>query len=246
MEAHERIILSLDGFSTLWKAREVAESLDTVGLTVKINDLLDEYGSRAVEFFKEKGFRVFADPKIFDIPTTAARRIARWRDAGADFVTVHAMGGVPMMQAAVEAAGRTTKVLAVTVLTSVGSGDSRCIPKDIAWKDAIANAVTDLASDAREARVHGIVSSPQELKVLAWMRENDFCPPILVTPGVRLERITKDDQKRVATPAEAIANGADYLVIGRPILAPSSGIGTPRTAFWRIVEDIKSVLPVPV
>ncbi len=243
MEAYERVILSLDGFSTLWHAREVAESIGVAGLTVKMNDLLDEYGSRAVEFFKEKGFRVFADPKIFDIPTAAARRTARWRDAGADFVTVHAMGGIPMMQAAVEAAGRRTKVLAVTVLTSVGENESTRFFKNMEWKDAMAEMVTNLVSDAHEAKVHGIVISPQELNLVTWMRKAGFCPPLLVTPGVRLVRNEKDDQKRIATPAEAIAGGADYLVVGRPIVTPPAGLGTPRDAFWRIVQDISSVLP---
>lgn len=236
MKPHERIILSLDGFITLYKALAAVNDIGIKGTIVKANDLLDEYGARAAEFFAANGFRLFADVKILDIPTTAARRTKRWRDAGAEFLTVHASGGGGMMEACVEAAGDKMKILAVTVLTSFTNSDASHI-----FGCTAEHMAGNLAYSAYLAGVHGIIASPKDLASpgMCHLKKSGLLPPLIITPGVRPEWAAKNDQERTATPAEAISVGADYLVIGRPIFNPPPEIGSPAEAFARIVEEIK-------
>lgn len=151
---------------------------------------------------------VFADLKLHDIPTTvagAAHAVAK-HDVGA--VTVHASGGADMVQAAVDAAPEVA-VLAVTVLTSLTDDDLAAL----GWPGPDAQ-VPRMASLAVEAGAAGIVCSPSEV---AAVRAAVGSGPLLVTPGVRPAGSTADDQRRVATPAEALAAGADLVVVGRPI-----------------------------
>ena len=236
MLPHERIILSLDGFSDIEAALVAVKEIGVTGTIVKMNDLCDRYGVQAVKVFRDEGFLPFADMKILDIPDTAARRTAQWRAAGAKFLTVHASGHDKMMKACVEAAGDDMKILAVTVLTSFNHTASMHV-----FGRAPQHMVHEFAFSAARSGVHGIVASLQEvaeLRANAVRCNGASCPRLIVTPGVRPLWAAKNDQERVATPAEAIRAGADYLVIGRPIFKPSPEIGTPYDAFQRIVHEI--------
>ncbi len=240
MEPQERIILALDGFTTIGEALTAVRAIGIPGIIVKMNDLLDEYGASAVGVFKEKGYRVFADMKVHDIPDTAARRTARWRNAGADFLTVHASGHDEMMKRCVAEAGDKMKILAVTVLTSFDHTVAMHV-----FGSAPQYMVTELAASARVAGVAGLIISPQELRALrGYAFASNWSPqPLMVTPGVRPAWAAKNDQKRTATPAKAIRDGADHLVIGRPIWKPPPEIGSPKEAFARIVDEIRGALP---
>jgi len=179
---------------------------------------------------------VFVDLKLHDIPhqvENAARVLA---EAGADLMTVHALGSTKMVAAAAKGvadagqdAGSRTRILAVTVLTSMGDDDLALIGIDA----TPAAEVARLASMAVEAGADGIVCSPIEA---ALVRDCVGGEPLIVTPGVRPAGSAVGDQVRVATPASAIANGATMLVIGRPISAAPD----PLFAFESIIDELKN------
>lgn len=156
--------------------------------------------------------RIFLDLKLHDIPATVGLAMAAASRLGADLITVHAQGGEAMLKAAVDKAGR-TGVLAVTVLTSLNPAEMNEL--DSAHREPGA-LVRTLAARAVAAGCYGLVASGQEAALL----RREFGPgPALVIPGIRpaWAQVAGDDQKRTATPAEAVRDGADYLVIGRPI-----------------------------
>jgi len=192
-----RIIIALDGISEK-EALRVAKIMKGHVWGFKINDLLFE-GLDIIGKFKRFG-HVFADAKLYDIPNTVKNSVARLSKAGADMITVHSSGGIEMMKAAKQSAGR-SKILAVTVLTS--KSDSRMVAM--------------LTKDAIKAKVDGIICSGLELKNIRRIPESQSL--LKVVPGIRPEwYLKKDDQKRTMTPERALKFGADYLVIGRPVL----------------------------
>ncbi len=156
--------------------------------------------------------KIFLDLKLHDIPATVGLAMASAARLGADMITVHAQGGLAMMRAAVERAGQ-TRVLAVTVLTSLNPADMNELSPE---NRAPGGLVRILAARALEAGCHGLVASGHEV---AALRQNFGPEPRLVIPGIRpaWAQVAGDDQKRTATPREAVAGGADFLVIGRPI-----------------------------
>jgi len=212
----KNIIVALDGMDkdkALYIANEIKEYI----WGIKLNDLLDRYGVDIITEFKNKGINVFADPKLKDIPNTVKNRVKHYENAGADFVTVCADGGVEMVKSAVDNT-KNCKVLVVTVLTSLDKEQCLHIYDDVPF-----GAVRRFASDAVRAGAEGIICSPMELMLkLTEIKVTDKymfgeCLNI-VTPGIRPKWYCKeDDQKRITTPYEAMKNGADYLVIGRPI-----------------------------
>ena len=169
-----------------------------------------EWGSTAVERAAEHGAEVFLDLKLHDIPATVSGAAAAASDLGVSWLTVHASGGPRMLTSAVEAVGGRTRVLAVTVLTSIDDAEAQAL----GWPGPIADRVASWAAVAEECGCAGVVASPQEASRLRRERGADFA---LVTPGVRPSGVEQADQSRVATPAEAIAAGADLIVIGRPL-----------------------------
>ncbi len=179
-----------------------------------------------VRELKAAGYRVFLDLKLYDIGETVKRAVVQVARVGIDFLTVHASAAV--MQAGAEGRGKSDlKLLAVTVLTSVDDSDLR--------KDGYSRGVSELVElrvrNAMKAHMDGLICSPLEV---ARVREIAGADATLVTPGVRSAGAAKGDQKRVATAAEAIANGADYVVIGRQITrAPD-----PREAMLRILDEL--------
>lgn len=192
------IIIALDGISER-EALRIARLMSGLVWGFKINDLL--FGGVAIIRKLKKFGRVFADAKLHDIPNTVAHSVERLSAAGADMITVHASGGVPMMAAAKQKAGR-SKILAVTVLTSEKENK---------------RALVALTRSALEAGVDGIVSSGRDLEHLRSVPGSERL--FKVVPGIRPSRYrARDDQKRTVTPSAARMLGADYLVIGRPIL----------------------------
>lgn len=202
------VIVALD-MPSLEEAERLATSLvdDVGGFKVGMELLMGE-GPRAISAIADIGLPVFADAKLHDIPNTVGRAAERIRSAGARWVTVHAAGGVSMIEAAVKGMGG-SGVLAVTMLTSLGGEDLPVIGVDMTPTDYVER----LAGLAEAAGAEGVVCSPEEIATVRHAK-----PGLRIfTPGVRPETHEPGDQRRVATPERALADGADYLVIGRPI-----------------------------
>lgn len=178
-----------------------------------------------------KGPPLFLDLKLHDIPNTVAGGIRAALPLKPAFMTIHSAGGPAMMRAAAEAAAEAgaerPKILAVTVLTSLDAGDLEAVGQ----RTPVADQVTRLARLAKESGVDGVVCSPAEVALVRAACGPDF---ILMVPGIRPAWAAANDQKRVMTPAEALAAGADHLVIGRPI----TGDADPAAAARRILSEI--------
>jgi orotidine-5'-phosphate decarboxylase len=208
-----RIIVALD-FADTAPALALLERLDPARCRVKIGkELFTRAGPALVRRAVDVGFAVFLDLKFHDIPNTVAGACAAAADLGVWMVNVHAQGGPAMLAAARERLAQCREaplLIAVTVLTSLGAEDLAAI----GCPGMPAARVLDLAGLAARAGLDGVVCSPQEAAALRARFGPDFR---LVTPGVRPASAAVQDQKRVMTPAAAVAAGADYLVIGRPI-----------------------------
>ena len=207
------IIVALD-FAAEAPALALAERLDPARCRLKVGkELFTRLGPAFVERLQRLGFEIFLDLKFHDIPNTVAAACAAAADLGVWMVNVHVSGGRAMMEAARERLSRYERpplLIGVTVLTSLDRADLDAIgcpgePRE---------RVLALATLAHESGLDGIVCSPLEASPVRAALGRDFR---LVTPGVRPAGAASGDQKRVMTPAEALAAGADYLVIGRPI-----------------------------
>ena len=212
-------------------AREAAGLAREIGQKVaafKIgSQLFSGAGPEVVRKIREEGGQVFLDLKFHDIPNTVQKAVEAVRGLGVSFFTVHASGGARMVAAAKEAAGD-AMVLAVTLLTSLDKKDI----EDIGFSGEIKEQVVRLAGLARDAGADGIVCSPLEV---AHLRQalDDQC--LLVTPGIRPAGTSSDDQARISTPAQAVREGADYLVVGRPIVQAEDRV----MAVERILEEMR-------
>jgi orotidine-5'-phosphate decarboxylase len=240
-DAHPRssLIVALD-FDSLSTALRFAEQVaELVGMFKIGNQLFTTAGPEAVRQVARLGTGIFLDLKYHDIPNTVAGSVlAAAALPGVQLVYVHALGGSAMMQAAVQAISAGVpmgedrpRLLAVTVLTSM---DSKSI-REVGIGGPPQSRVLQLAKLAKKSGVDGVVASVQEAKAIRKACGREF---LIVTPGVRPKDKSaasqKDDQARTATPREAIKAGADFLVVGRPILAASD----PRAAATQIVEEI--------
>jgi orotidine-5'-phosphate decarboxylase len=221
-KAREKLIVALD-VRTSGEALELVGTLGrSVGMFKIGSQLFTSAGPDLVKQIVTSGNRVFLDLKFHDIPHQVAGATRAAAELGVSLLTVHAAGGSEMLSSAADAAkqaGREnqTRVLAVTVLTSIDANGLN----QIGMKANPIESVTRLALLAESAGVDGVVASPQEVAVLrSSVGKRDF---LIVTPGIRPQVVDADgnqfveDQKRVATPGFALAAGADYLVVGRPI-----------------------------
>ena len=201
------IIVAIDE-TTFERASEVIEDLDSKKCMVKIGSVaFNTIGHKIISFASEKGFEIFLDLKLHDIPNTVKKSIQGLTSLPINMLTIHISGGKDMMMSAMEAvSGSEIKVFGVTALTSLNNNDTKYIFKRTTSEQV--NAMLDLAEDAG---IDGVVCSPHELELVS-KRDN----LLSITPGIRLHE-SNDDQKRVMTPREAIDLGANYLVIGRPI-----------------------------
>ena len=225
------LIVALD-VSSMAEAEAMVDRLSRTVSFYKIGlELFSAAGPEVVARVKRRDTRVFLDLKLHDIPRTVARAVKACAGLGVDLLTIHSSGGRAMIRAAADAAAEcgpsAPRILAVTCLTSLDQSDLA----DLGIGRSMAAQVEVLGSLAVSAGAHGIVCSPQEV---ASMRRRLGPAALLVTPGVRPTGAAKGDQKRVATPAQAVADGATHLVVGRPILeAPD-----PRAAAERLLAEM--------
>ena len=217
-----KIIVALD-YPSAQDALQMAVRLDPALCRVKVGkELFTAAGPSLVETLIARGFGVFLDLKFHDIPNTVASACKAAARLGVWMINVHASGGRAMMQAAREAMEGATvrpKLIAVTVLTSMGQRELA----DIGMLGNSTEVVLRLARLAQSSGLDGVVCSAQEARVL-----RDACGAgfNLVTPGIRLADAGQDDQKRIMTPRAAVDAGADYLVIGRPITQAADPVAT--------------------
>jgi orotidine-5'-phosphate decarboxylase len=226
-----RVIVALD-YPDAAPALALSSRLDPRLCRVKVGkELYTAAGPALIGKLHDAGFEIFLDLKYHDIPNTVAAACAAAANLGVWMVNVHALGGRAMMSAAREALGKRQtrpRLIAVTVLTSMGAPEM----KDVGLAGDAQEAATRLARLAQGCGLDGVVCSPQEAPALRKDLGEGF---LLVTPGVRPATASKDDQQRVATPRQALAGGADYLVIGRPITrAPD-----PPAALRAILDEIE-------
>lgn len=211
--AEPRVIVALD-YANAEAALAMAGRLEPAQCKVKVGkELFTAAGPALVQKLVQRGFSVFLDLKFHDIPNTVAAACKAAAGLGVWMINVHAGGGRAMMQAAREALSgleHPPKLIAVTVLTSLGVDDLL----EVGHAETPQALAERLALLAASSGMDGVVCSAQEAPALRRACGAAFC---LVTPGIRLADAAQDDQKRIVTPAEAMANGADYLVIGRPI-----------------------------
>jgi len=221
-DAVRRLVVALDTPSRDQAVAWARALAGRVGLVKVGLELFTAAGPALVEELTRLGTRVFLDLKLHDIPNTVERAAANAARLGVDLITVHAGGGRAMLAAAAAGAAsgaraERTKVLAVTVLTSLDDAalDELGIPggaaaRVVAWADL-----------ARAAGCDGVVCSPRELAALRRRLGASF---VLLAPGIRPAGADLGDQRRVATPAAAVADGADYIVVGRPITAAADPV----------------------
>jgi len=226
----DRLIVALD-VSSATQARQIVQSIGESASTYKIGkQLVTAEGPQIVRDLVSSGRKVFLDLKFHDIPNTVAAAVRQAAELRVSMLTVHASGGSKMLKAAAEAAAQSSAkpmVLAVTVLTSLSDNDL----VELGHAGPVVAQVLRLGSLARAAGCGGLVASALEARELRRQLGEDFA---IVTPGVRPAGSATGDQARVVTPADAIASGATYLVVGRPILnAPD-----PSSAAESIVEEI--------
>lgn len=212
-----RIIIAMD-YSDMAMVLDLADRLDPGQCRLKVGkELFTRHGPHIVEELVRSGFSVFLDLKFHDIPNTVAQACKAAADLGVWMVNIHASGGKRMLLAAREAIDKSDHkplLIAVTVLTSFTESEL----EETGIHGTIENQVLRLAGLSRESGIDGVVCSAQEAAVIRREIESPFC---LVTPGIRPAGSPANDQKRVVTPAEAIAAGSQYLVIGRPITRAS-------------------------
>jgi len=237
-QAKDYIIFPLD-VPTEKAAMEYVELLSgSVGMFKVGLELFIRTGPGLIDFIKSSGNAdVFLDLKLHDIPETVFRAMERIADLGVAFTTVHCGETPRMVEAAVSGAKGRVGVLGVTVLTSVSSQDIKAAGFRKPFYENLTRLVIERADMAKAAGCAGIVCSGQEVKILKKTLGRDF---IAVTPGIRpvWDDVKTHDQKRVVTPAIAIKNGSDYLVIGRPIRDANN----PKKAALRIAEEIENAL----
>lgn len=228
---NEKIILALD-FQNLTETQRFLEPfLDSSHAALRGKDLkkytpkfvkvgLELFYARGediIEYLQKKKLKIFLDLKIHDIPNTAYGAIKSLSNIGIDMINVHAFGGIEMMQAAKKALAEShnkskTKILGVTLLTSI---DQTTMNREFGIDESSENFVLRLAKNVKQAKLDGVVCSSLEAPMLRQEFGEHF---ITVCPGiVPVSSKTKNDQKRITSPEEAFANGADYIVVGRAI-----------------------------
>ncbi len=236
-EARGRLIFALDMGEDLEKTLQWVDRLkERVGLFKVGKEAFTHFGPEIVRRIHDRGGRVFLDLKFHDIPNTVAKAAEGAVKLGVAMFNLHALGGRDMMVQARSSAEQAAAlfgvpapiILAVTVLTSLSDGDLM----ELGFQIPSVDLAVKLAQMSRDAGLSGVVASPREVSAIRAACGSGFR---IVTPGIRLgDEIGKDDQKRVDTPREAVKNGADYIVVGRPIRLAQD----PAVAADRIVEDI--------
>lgn len=195
------------------QAVDILEEIEDRDIIIKVGySLFIRDGINLCRVVKDLGFELFLDLKLHDIPNTVYNGVKAAAELGADYLTVHTLGGIDMLKKAVEAKKDTDlKLLGVTVLTSHSEDYMSYIETTL----SLQSLAIKLGTAAVELGIDGIVCSSHEVKSLKESINREF---IAVVPGIRFDSVSKDDQTRVATPQQAVRNGADIIVVGRPIL----------------------------
>lgn len=202
--AHKRLIVALD-FKNFDEISKFAEKLDPNKCIVKVGlQLFISDGLRVLDYLSDKGFDIFLDLKLHDIPNTVMKAIEQITKFNVLMTTIHLQGGLEMIKAAIEVK-KQTKLIGVSLLTSLDTTDT-----ELMYGNQLNDQFIKLLKVAEQSEIDGIVCSPKELQSITT---NEL---IKVVPGIRNSKLA-DDQKRVMTAKEAYENGADYIVVGRPI-----------------------------
>lgn len=232
----DRLIVALDA-PTIDQAINTVDDLGNLVQYYKVGmEAFYGMGHAVLAQLAGRGKKVFIDLKLHDIPTTVARTVTTLCQFTPAFLTLHAAGGSHMLKAAIGAADEWTaranrprpKLLAITVLTSIGERDW----VEIGYQSPIRESVLRMSVMCKEEGMDGVVASPREAAAIRALCGPDF---LIVTPGIRLFPEQNGDQMRTATPAQALKVGADYLVVGRPILSAAN----PREVAESILRDME-------
>ena len=201
------IIVAVDE-TQLSSFKQTVDSLDSNLCMIKVGSVsFNAIGHEALTYVASKGFEIFLDLKLHDIPNTVKKSIEGLISLPIGMMTIHTSGGLEMMKAAKKAVSDTNiKIFGVTALTSLSDEDTSTI-----FQRTASNQVKAMLDLAQEAQIDGVVCSPHELDLVLERKSL-----LSITPGIRLSE-SADDQSRVMTPKDAISKGADYIVIGRPI-----------------------------
>jgi orotidine-5'-phosphate decarboxylase len=215
-EAKDFLIVSLD-VSSIEKSLVIVEELgDLIGFYKVGLELFTRVGPQVIDILKKREKKVFLDLKLHDIPNTVSGAVNAAIDMEVDILTLHTLGGFEMMEAAQKAVWnkKTEKpaILGVTILTSLNEAFLQDV---LGIEKTLKEEIVDLASIAKSAGLRGVVASAEEVSLIKENCGSDF---IVATPGIRPREEEKGDQKRFSTPSDAIDNGSDYLVVGRPII----------------------------
>ena len=236
-----KLIVALD-VPDLATARHLIDALAPLGVWFKVGyEALFGYGDALRATLEAAGANVFLDAKLHDIPRTVEAAVRALVHPGVRILTLHAIGGNEMMQAAVAAAHeRATElgidvpqIFAVTILTSIAAEDLR----ELGLAGGPGENVMRLAALARDARCAGVVCSASEVRDLKAFVGHDFAT---LCPGIRPAGAAHGDQKRVATPQAAIAAGADYLVVGRPIIEAADAVAAARAILAEMEAAVRA------
>jgi len=227
IDARSRLIVALD-VPTSTDARRIVDSLEGAVDFFKVG--LELYTATGMDFVRQlldRKKRVFLDLKCYDVGETVKRAVKVASESGVDFLTVH--GNREILMAAVEGRGTSKlKLLAVTVLTNLDTSDIR----DMGYECQVEQLVLWRATKAMESGCDGVISSPREAKLIKEATQNKL---LVVTPGIRPLGTGLQDHKRSADPQSAIANGSDFLVVGRPI----TGADDPKRAAEEILSEMQ-------
>lgn len=224
MQSRDRLIVALDRSSRDEILRLADQLQEEVGMLKVGLQAFVSNGPSIVEELSRRGARIFLDLKIHDIPNTAGHAIQACASMGVAMTTVHATGGAAMLRACVH---ETMLVLGVTVLTSLDAGALNETGVGATPREQVVR----LAALAQRSGLRGVIASPHEIEAIREQCGNDF---VIVTPGIRPEGSAADDQHRTKTPAAAVAAGADYIVVGRPI----TDAADPRGAARAVIDSL--------
>lgn len=201
------IIVAVDE-TQLDSFKQIVDSLDSNLCMIKVGSVsFNAIGHEAIQYVASKGFEIFLDLKLHDIPNTVKKSIEGLISLPVSMMTIHTSGGLEMMKIAINAVKDTNiKIFGVTALTSLSDEDT-----DVIFKRTASDQVAAMLDLAQEAKIDGVVCSPHELDLVVARKSL-----LSITPGIRLSE-SEDDQSRVMTPNDAILKGANHIVIGRPI-----------------------------
>lgn len=234
----DRVIIALD-FSDRKQALQIVDKLEGAINFYKVGtELFLSEGERIIDDLKRRNKKIFLDLKFHDIPNTVQRAVRVSLNFGVDMLTLHTLGGIEMLKRARDTVEEekiksniSLKLLGVTVLTSL---DGKALEEIFGFSIEVSGLVENLAIMAKKVGLDGVVSSANEIFLVKEKCGKDF---LVVTPGIRLTSLVRDDQKRAVTPQEAFNRGADYIVVGRAVTLSNNPMDALSTFFKMEYKD---------